>query len=221
MKMYEGVLEKVESNRRKRGVVPINEGFKFKLCKFLYFLAFVYSLVMSLPVIIGFLMKASQSQDGFSAFVSDRLVGYATLALGTLLLIVGCVLILKKKRSVLTVSVALVLTVACSVALIFFFKDNLIDELTDKVKTMFYWRHLIPLGLTALLSVIVCGIDLTEKLRVRKEYNTILATIYEIHKQTTGQTEIGADEWDEFLENYNPETYKPQFKKNREEDVEE
>ncbi len=221
MKMYKGVLQKLEQNRIKRGIIPLNTGLKFKLSKLLYFLSLVYAAFTTLVFIVGVAMKAAFSQDSFWEFISERTVDYSTAIIGLALLIVGFVLTFKKYRTVTTASLALILTLISAVVLIFFFKNELIDSLTDKVFVKFYWRHLIPLGLTAILSAIVCGLDLAEKIKVNREYSSILEAIYETYKKTADNDEISEEEWDEFLESYNPETYRPQFKKNREENGEE
>ncbi len=205
MKMHKGVLKKVKAVQEKRGIAYTDtESVAYKWVKIIYILSFSYATFTNVSVIIGALMKAAAFEEGFGAFISQKSVEYATVISGALLIIAGFIALLKKLHEI-----ALPLNLVPCVWLIFYYKSTLADELTlDRVYTKYYWRHLAPLALTALLALWLCFIGIRENLRLKRDYTKITEQIYTACKKNLKTDQITEAEWADFLENYDPENYK-------------
>ena len=81
-------------------------------------------------------------------------------------------------------------------------------------KPSFYWRHLIPLAVLAVIMIVMSAIALRAKIKTEKQYKRITENLYEIYNiniAENGET-VTDEQWTAFLEAYDPTNYKKLFK---------
>ena len=78
------------------------------------------------------------------------------------------------------------------------------------MKTWYYWRHLAPLGIIIIAIAFMTYIALRANYKVKKLYIKVTENLF---AQYGDVSELGDEEWDAFLQNYNHETYRKQFVK--------
>ena len=127
------------------------------------------------------------------------------------LMIAGFVLLIKKVHIVSAFFNVLPATV-----MIFFFRYRLSDEFTiDSVYPKYYWRHFAPLLLVVVLSVWLVVIAVRANLKFKNQYTRVTENLYNLYKVKVGNgEEVSEDQWDLFLQKYDPFSYKPQFLEN-------
>ena len=209
MKMHKGVLEKVRMVERKNNIIYADEyGSFYRISKILFIVSFIYVILMKLFYFASYILFPEQE------------LAFSTPAIGTVLIIAGFVLVLIK-NSVTNIAGTL-MTAASSVMLMVhfsqFFSEGRINSATGEVVNglNFYWKHVIPLAAMTLFALFMTAILVRAHYKTRKQYNRILKNVYDTYKKTVGKDDISEEEWQEFIESYDPYNYKPQFKANRE-----
>ena len=201
MKMYDGVIAKVRKIEQKNGIVYMDtDSVLYKLLKWLYVLAFAFSLVINSIYILG----AYWREDT-----------YITPLICTVSLILGLICLLKKWHIP-----AVVFTLPPAVIICLYFPHLLVYS--NILNPKYYWAHLAPmivLGVTVLGTAII---DTIAKLKFKKTYMRVINNLYSEYKVDLSQGEdVPEDKWEEFLESYDPYNYNTQIKKKKEADIEE
>ena len=202
MKYYEGITKKIELLEQKNAIFYAKPGGKlYNWFKFIYIAIFIYGNFNTLAYVLGVSIT-------YREHLGDFLWDILTPAICTVLMLAGLVCILKKWHIA-----GASLTVPSAVVLVFFFKYRLADELTiDSVFPKYYWRHLVPMLVIILCVLWLTGIAVRAHLKFRSQYIRVTENLYNLYKRdVTDGKEISEEEWEEFLEKYNPFIYTPQF----------
>lgn len=203
MKMYDGILKRVKQIEEKNGIKYATcDGKAYKFLKVLYIVAFSWGILMNLLFVLGNLLLYSGTEN------NTRALYYYTLpiGIGSLLLIAGLVFCCLKKHIV-----SCVLSVVPSVVMLVLFGTISTDSIGFLgMKTWYYWRHLAPLGIIIIAIAFMTYIALRANYKVKKLYIKVTENLF---AQYGDVSELGDEEWDAFLQNYNHETYRKQFVK--------
>lgn len=164
MKIDTEILEKVRLyENNKRIIYAKTDGKLYKSVKAFYILAFVFSIFMNLFFILGNVFSSIRLE----VFKDSIIIVSVFSALMILALVLSCF-----KESVIANLVSFLLNAASSVVLCLEFAKLLEDVVG--YKTVFYWRHLAPLCLLALLSLWITVITVRAILKTRKSYKTVI-----------------------------------------------
>lgn len=200
MKYYEGVAQRVRKLEEKNGIIYAKpDGSLYNTLKWIYILVFIYGNFNTLAYLLGMTIIHSNNLNEFSLEIS-------TAAICLVLMIIGLVLILKKVHIIGTA-----LNVLPAVVLIFFFKYGL-TESDGVVYLKYYWRHLAPMVIIALMTIWLAIIAIRANLKFKKGYIKVTENLYNLYKVnvSTGE-ELEEEQWTEFLQKYDPFNYKPEF----------
>lgn len=202
MKYYDGVMQRVRKIEEKNGIsYAKTDGKLYNFFKRIYILAFVFGALNVMAFILGI---AISNKESLSDFAADLL----TPGLCLFLMAIGLVLLLKKVHIL-----GAVLNCVPATMLIFFFRDRLIDEMAiDSVYPKYYWRHLAPMVLVILCSFGMCIIAVRAAIKTKKLYIKVVENLYSLYKVNVSDGEDASEEqWDEFLQKYDPFNKKSQF----------
>ncbi len=196
MKKYSGVLKKLREVEEKRGIsYARTDGKLYKGIKIVHIIAAVWALIMNSLFMISIWLNFAGTEK--MAQLSNLMI---TVAVCSVLLLAGLILNCLKINII-----GAVLSVVDGVILILTFGRQLEDVLGFwGFKPVFYWRHLIPLLLVIITAVWLAVIALREKIKTDKLYKKVLAGLYDNFRHKEDITEVGDEEWEEFLKNYNP-----------------
>ncbi len=192
MKKYSGVLKKVREIEEKRGIeYPRTDGKLYKGIKIAHIISGAWALVMNVFFLLSLWIKFSGEEK--MAELEGLILTISICSFG---LILGFVLT-NFKINIVGSAVSLM----SSVLLIITYGRELSDVLGFwGFKSIFYWRHLIPLILVAITIIWLCVIAVRAKMKTDKLYKKVTEGLYEEFKSNSENTD---DEWDEFLKNYN------------------
>lgn len=202
MKYYDGVLQRVRKLEEKNAIIYAKpDGKLYNALKVIYIILFVYGNLNTLAYLLGMLLK-------YWEFLNEFLSNTLTPVICLCLMIAGLICLLKKAHIV-----SAVLNTVPSVILIFFFMHRMSDEFTiDSMNPKFYWRHLAPLLLIVILALWLAGIAIRAEFKLISQYTRVTENLYNLYKVNVGDgEEISEEQWDEFLQRYDPFSYKPQF----------
>ena len=202
MKYYDGVMQRVKKIEEKNAIFYARpDGKLYNAFKFMYILFFAYGAFNILAFILGIYIK-------YKDFLSDFAVDILTPTVSLVLMLAGFVLLLKKVH----IAGAALNTVP-AVLMIFFFREKLLDEFTiDSVHPKYYWRHLVPMLLVILCCVWMGVIAVRAHLKFKSQYTRVTENLYNLYKiNAAGGEDVSEEQWEEFLERYDPFSYKPQF----------
>lgn len=206
MKKYDGVLKRVRALEQKKGITYAKpDG---KLCKSLrvvYTVVFAYTMAINLLFIAGMLITA----EAGTVLMSDVLNSILTVSVCSLFVIVGLVLMYCKFY--LTSGIMSVIPL---IFLIPVFAVRLKDDLEGifGYKYSFYWRHFVPIVIMIILMVWMTVLTQRAKIKTDRMYKKVTENLFNMYKVSDDETEnISEEQWNEFLENYNPDEYKGQF----------
>lgn len=205
MKYYDGVVQRVKKLEEKNAIFYAKpDGKLYNAFKFIYIAVFIYGGFNVLAYLLGIFIRY---KERLSEFAVDILTSGVCLVL----ILAGCVLLLKKIHIA-----GAALNTAPAVLLIFFFRERLLDEYTiDSVYPKYYWRHLAPMLLVIICSVLMCAIAVRAHLKFKSQYTRVTENLYNLYKINAANGEdVSEEQWEEFLEKYDPFSYKPQFLKN-------
>lgn len=202
MKYYDGVLQRVRKIEDKNAISYAKPGGKlYNAIKVIYIVALVYGMLNATFYLLGVFIKYS---GHLNEFMGDIL----PVAISLVALVAGLVCICKKWHIA-----GSVLTVIPSAVFIFFFRDRLVDELTvNGVFLKYYWRHLAPMLIVMIIVVWMTVIAIRCQLKTKQQYIRVTENLYNLYKiNVTDGEEISEEQWDEFLQKYDPLQYRPQF----------
>lgn len=208
MKMYESVLTRVRAVERKNGInYAKTDGGIYKTLRVIYSVIFFYTVIINLIFIAGmFLVR--YGTDNFKS-IKNLLV---SVCVCTGVMFAGYVLSFFKFK--LTSGIISVLP---EILLIPLFGNAMKDTLgLFGFKYSFYWRHLAPLVLLVILNVILTVIAVRARVKTEKQYKKVTENLYKLYNVTVGNEADGItdEQWETFLQTYDPTDYKKLFKQN-------
>ena len=204
MKKYDGVLQKVRLVEQKNGIKYAKPfGALYKGLKIGYTVAGVWAVFMNLMYILGFLL-VYMGTENFSGVLNSVI----TVGVCTALIILGYVLNCCKLYLA-----GGIISVVPTVFLIPLFALSLADGLGFLgYKLSFYWRHFIPLVLMIVLMVWLTVLAVRARVKTERQYKRVTENLFNMYNVSDGDTSaMTAEQWDEFLKNYDPSDYKKQF----------
>ncbi|MBQ8532634.1 MAG: hypothetical protein IJ432_04285 [Clostridia bacterium] len=206
MKKYDGVLKRVRALEQKKGIVYAKpDG---KLCRSLrviYTVVFAYTMAINLLYIAGMLITV----DAGTTLMPDVLNSVLTVSACSIFVIAGLVLMYCKFY--LTAGITSVIPL---VFLVPVFAVRLKDDLDGLFgyKYSFYWRHFVPIVIMILLMVWMTVIAQRAKIKTDRLYKKVTENLFNMYKVTDDESEnISEEQWNDFLQNYNPDEYKGQI----------
>ena len=199
MKMYKSVLERVKILEQKNGIVYADtKSGVYKILKVLFILDFVYAMAIKCMYFLGVALDST-----------PRVYEYITPAICTGVLALGFVLILFKRHIV-----GFVMTLVSAIILMFEFNNQLQNATEVMVNHKFAWAHLIPLSLLIIFSLPMGIIAVRAQKKTRKMYDKVIVDIYSKYSVEIAKGEdIDEEQWEEFLNEFNPYDYGNQFVK--------
>lgn len=208
MKMYESVLTKVRTVEQKNGInYAKTDGILYKTLRVIYSVIFFYTVIINLLFIAGmFLVR--YGTDNFKS-VKNLLI---SVCVCTGVMLAGYVMSFFKFK--LTAGIISVLP---EILLIPLFGNAMKDSLgLFGFKYSFYWRHLAPLVLLVILTVILTAIAVRARVKTEKQYKKVTENLYKLYDVTFGNEADGIsdEQWETFLQTYDPTDYKKLFKQN-------
>ena len=208
MKMYESVLTRVRTVEQKNGInYAKTDGILYKTLRVIYSVIFFYTVIINLLFIAGmFLVR--YGTDNFKS-VKNLLV---SVCVCTGVMLAGYVMSFFKFK--LTAGIISVLP---EILLIPLFGSAMKDTLgLFGFKYSFYWRHLAPLLLLVILTVILTVIAVRARVKTGKQYKKVTENLYKLYNVTVGNESDGItdEQWEIFLQTYDPTDYKKLFKQN-------
>ena len=208
MKMYESVLTRVRTVEQKNGInYAKTDGILYKTLRVIYSVIFFYTVIINLLFIAGmFLVR--YGTDNFKS-VTNLLV---SVCVCTGVMLAGYVMSFFKFK--LTAGIISVLP---EILLIPLFGSAMKDTLgLFGFKYSFYWRHLAPLLLLVILTVILTVIAVRARVKTEKQYKKVTENLYKLYNVTVGNESDGItdEQWEIFLQTYDPTDYKKLFKQN-------
>lgn len=208
MKMYESVLTRVRTVEQKNGInYAKTDGILYKTLRVIYSVIFFYTVIINLLFIAGmFLVR--YGTDNFKS-VKNLLI---SVCVCTGVMLAGYVMSFFKFK--LTAGIISVLP---EILLIPLFGNAMKDTLgLFGFKYSFYWRHLAPLVLLVILNVILTVIAVRARVKTEKQYKKVTENLYKLYNVTVGNESDGItdEQWEIFLQTYDPTDYKKLFKQN-------
>ena len=202
MKMYESVLTRVRTVEQKNGInYAKTDGILYKTLRVIYSVIFFYTVIINLLFIAGmFLVR--YGTDNFKS-VKNLLVSVCVCT--------GVMSFFKFKLT------AGIISVLPEILLIPLFGSAMKDTLgLFGFKYSFYWRHLAPLLLLVILTVILTVIAVRARVKTEKQYKKVTENLYKLYNVTVGNESDGItdEQWEIFLQTYDPTDYKKLFKQN-------
>ena len=202
MKKHESILKRVEAYEKKCEITYAKTNGKlFSYLRILLTLSAVYMFFINIITSMSLFLRAASLEK--YTFLSKR-----TLMVFT---VISCFLIFSLILTYLKNNwlklVATVCLLASNIYLIFplytisnnglgFFQ--LVPE--------FYWRHFIPFVLILIFTIWMIIIIIRQEYMINLRYNTIINNLYQAYKNdpNTHFSALSEEEWNDFLENYDP-----------------
>lgn len=202
MKYYDGILERVRKIEEKNAIFYAKPGGKlYNILKICYLAAVVWGLLTTLIFLIGIVIT-------YRGYLSEFYADIITPAVCSVIIIAAAVLMMNKVHAV-----SAVLNAVPSVILMFFFRNRLMDELTiNSVHPQYYWRHFVPLMAGLVLGIWLAVIAVRAEIKLKNQYTRVTENLYNLYKVQVSQgDEITEEQWERFLERYDPNNYGKQF----------
>ncbi len=202
MKKNQKILNRIEFLGNKYKNEPARtDGKLFKSLKVFYIISFAYYSFISLMVSLLMILHLTDS-EGISKEVLKNYLSYegTTCVFFVITIIAFILFCVKFKLTGLIMNI-----VAQPVFVILearFFKGNDFSRLN--LHADYYWKHFIPALLIFAVSVFMAVIVIRERLYISREYKKITERAYGEFKR--GNDTLSEEEWNEFLENYDPQS---------------
>ena len=199
MKKYDSVLKRVDFIENKFGIYYAKtDGILYKSLKFVFSLAFIYAFAINFISIAGTALLISEGD-----YVADTQNFLIAISIFTGISLIGAILVWCKVNIAGTA-----VSFISAPFLLFIFGKELIDTIGfGPFKNSFYWRHAIPLGIIIIVSLWMFIIAFRAYIKRNKRYKKILKQVYEIFKLENPDN-ISHDDWEEFVEKYDPRAFK-------------
>ena len=202
MKMQESVLRRVRAVEEKNGIkYAKTDGRLYKTLRVFYIILFAYTTAVNLLYIVG-MTYVYLGTDNFKNVVNS----IVTVSICTALIAVGFVLSFFRFKLA-----AGIISIVPEIFLIPVFGIALSDSLGFLgFKASFYWRHFAPLALLVILMIFTTVIAVRARIKTEKQYKKVTDNLYKLYRQNGN--DISDEQWEQFLNNYNPTDYKKLFK---------
>ena len=202
MKMQESILRRVRAVEEKNGIkYAETDGRLYKTLRVFYIILFAYTTAVNLLYIAG-MTYVYLGTDNFKNVVNS----IVTVSICTALIAVGFVLSFFRFKLA-----AGIISIVPEIFLIPVFGIALSDSLGFLgFKASFYWRHFAPLALLVILMIFTTVIAVRARIKTEKQYKKVTDNLYKLYRQNGN--DISDEQWEQFLNNYNPTDYKKLFK---------
>ena len=202
MKMQESILRRVRAVEEKNGIkYAKTDGRLYKTLRVFYIILFAYTTAVNLLYIVG-MTYVYLGTDNFKNVVNS----IVTVSICTALIAVGFVLSFFRFKLA-----AGIISIVPEIFLIPVFGIALSDSLGFLgFKASFYWRHFAPLELLVILMIFTTVIAVRARIKTEKQYKKVTDNLYKLYRQNGN--DISDEQWEQFLNNYNPTDYKKLFK---------
>ena len=202
MKMQESILRRVRAVEEKNVIkYAKTHGRLYKTLRVFYIILFAYTTAVNLLYIAG-MTYVYLGTDNFKNVVNS----IVTVSICTALIAVGFVLSFFRFKLA-----AGIISIVPEIFLIPVFGIALSDSLGFLgFKASFYWRHFAPLALLVILMIFTTVIAVRARIKTEKQYKKVTDNLYKLYRQNGN--DISDEQWEQFLNNYNPTDYKKLFK---------
>ena len=202
MKMQESILRRVRALEEKNGnKYAKTDGRLYKTLRVFYIILFAYTTAVNLLYIVG-MTFVYLGTDNFKNVVNS----IVTVSICTALIAVGFVLSFFRFKLA-----AGIISIVPEIFLIPVFGIALSDSLGFLgFKASFYWRHFAPLALLVILMIFTTVIAVRARIKTEKQYKKVTDNLYKLYRQNGN--DISDEQWEHFLNNYDPTDYKKLFK---------
>lgn len=205
MKMQESVLRRVRMVEEKHGITYAKtDGRLYKALRVSYTLLFIYTMGINLLFICGMLVTR-HGTDNFKGILNSLI----TVIVCTVLIIAGfCLSFTRFKLA------AGLLSALPEIMLIVVFGALMKDSLgVMGFKVSYFWRHFAPLLILVILMAVTTVIAVRARIKTEKQYKKVLDNLYALY--SLNSDDISDEQWEAFLEEYDPTDYKKIYKESK------
>ena len=194
MVFNENILNRVKEREQKLGVYYAKkDGKGYKICKWLYVLAFAFTMVINALYIIGILLIKSELPSNSTMDMN----GFITVCILTAVMLF--VFILSKfNANPIVAGVFGGLNVILSVCFTIVYGQMLGNTYVN-LPAKFYLVHLLPLSIIILCSVIMAVIVINAHLKTKKAYEQVLEIVF---REYNALPDKNKPEWEDFINSY-------------------
>ena len=205
MKMQESVLRRVRMVEEKHGITYAKtDGRLYKALRVSYTLLFIYTMGIHLLFICGMLLTRLGT-DNFKGILNSLI----TVIVCTVLIIAGYVLSFTRFKLV-----SGILSVLPEIMLVVVFGAIMKDSLgVMGFKVSYFWRHFAPLLILVILMAVTTVIAVRARFKTEKQYKKVLDNLYALY--SLNSDDISDEQWEAFLEEYDPTDYKKIYKESK------
>lgn len=176
----------------------------YKFFKIMFIVLFIISTVLNLLFVLsewGSLNANLMNADQLSELQQNQATGikngiYSVAIMSFILLFSA--LFLRLKKPVLQ----MVFSVIPAIILIFIYAGRLSEALGSGSYSSFIWKHLLPLGLLTVCSIVSAIIHLRQNILDKKGCNEISETIY--RRYSVMADSITPEQWEAIMADYKP-----------------
>lgn len=207
MKYRYNVLQRVRQIEQKRGIKYAKpDGKLYKTLKVFYVIAFIYAMIMN------FLFTLSTFVVYYGEENFSKAAPAIIIVLSASVLLIASLVIMRFKEQIWSNVTTIAVNVLTCVLLVLTFANLMEDGLgLWGLAYSFYWRHLAPLVLMVIFSVWLGIIALRANVKTAKRYKSAVENLYAEFNVAEDEENITEEQWQEFLEKYDPSGYKKMF----------
>lgn len=205
MKMQESVLKRVRMIEEKHGITYAKtDGKLYKALRVSYTLLFIYTMGINLLFIFGMLLTRLGT-DNFKSILNSLI----TVIVCTVLIIAGYALSFTRFKLV-----SGILSILPEIMLVAVFGSIMKDSLGIMGFTpSYFWRHFAPLLILVILMAATTVIAVRARIKTEKQYKKVLDNLYALY--SLNSDDISDEQWEAFLEEYDPTDYKKIYKESK------
>ena len=205
MKMQESVLRRVRMVEEKHGITYAKtDGRLYKALRVSYTLLFIYTMGIN-PLFICGMLITRLGTDNFKGILNSLI----TVIVCTVLIIAGYVLSFTRFKLV-----SGILSVLPEIMLVVVFGSIMKDSLgVMGFKVSYFWRHFAPLLILVILMAVTTVIAVRARIKTEKQYKKVLDNLYALY--SLNSDDISDEQWEAFLEEYDPTDYKKIYKESK------
>ena len=194
MAFNENILKRAQEREQKMGIYYNKKGgMLYNVCKWLYVLAFVFTMVINALYIIGILLIKSELPSNSTMNMN----GFITVCILTAVMIL--MLILSKfNANHIIAGVFGGGNAITSVCLTIVFGQMLGNTYVN-LPAKFYLVHLLPLSIILLCSLAMALIVINSYLKTKKSYNLVLEVLFHEYNALPDENK---PEWEDFINSY-------------------
>lgn len=205
MKKYDGILKRVREIEEKKGIHYAKpDGKLYKTLNVIYLLFFIWTLLIDALVILSFSLNYNITEN--KGNIMNTII---TVSVLTATLLAGY--IFNRVKFYLTGGILSIVSLVFSTLV---FANQLKDGLgLWGFQYKFYWRHLVPAVIMVILMVVMTVISVRARIKTDKQYKLVTDNLFNMYNGNADGSDITEEQWQKFLEEYDHNEYKQQFKK--------